>query len=293
VLVSVDGPDPATEEACRPFLDDPRFQLVVQPANRGWVANFNWLVDRADTAFWCYMQQDDLLEPTYLEALVAAARSHPDAAVVYSDMQTFGDREQPVTMPSVGGSSSGRQLTLIYDHHAAVALRGICRLQGLRDAGRLRTNDVDDFASDTVWLSAMARAGELVRVPETLYRKRFHDANVHTAWARWPEERRVRGWVVHCAEMLDEAMLCQATVEERRLLYDATLHRLTTARRAPEYLPDWARTEEGGRRLRAEFFTYLRRHARPDLPELLGTDWPHLRRATRRWRRALDQAGQT
>ena len=30
VLVSVDGPDPATEEACRPFLADPRFRLVVQ-----------------------------------------------------------------------------------------------------------------------------------------------------------------------------------------------------------------------------------------------------------------------
>jgi glycosyltransferase involved in cell wall biosynthesis len=282
VLVSVDGPDPATEEACRPFLDDPRFQLVVQPANRGWVANFNWLVDRADTAFWCYMQQDDLLEPTYLEALVAAARSHPDAAVVYSDMQTFGDREQPVTMPSVGGSSSGRQLTLIYDHHAAVALRGICRLQGLRDAGRLRTNDVDDFASDTVWLSAMARAGELVRVPETLYRKRFHDANVHTAWARWPEQKRVRAWVVHCTEILDEAMLCEATVEERRLLYDATLHRLTTARRAPEYLPDSLRTPEGRTVLLRRFFRRLRHHGRPDLPELLGTDWPGLRRRTMR-----------
>jgi glycosyltransferase involved in cell wall biosynthesis len=293
VLISVDGPDPATEEACRPFLSDPRFRLVVQPRNLGWVGNFNWLVDQAATPYWCYMQQDDLLDPTYLEALVRAARSHPDAAVVYSDMQTFGNRVQPVTQPSVGGSSSGRQLALLYDHHAAVALRGICRLRALQDAGRLRTNEVDSFASDTAWMSAMARAGELIRVPETLYRKRFHDANVHTAWARWPEERRVRGWVVHCAEMLDEAMLCQATVEERRLLYDATLHRLTTARRAPEYLPDWARTEEGGRRLRAEFFTYLRRHARPDLPELLGTDWPHLRRATRRWRRALDQAGQT
>lgn len=283
VLVSVDGPDPATEEACRPFLADPRFRLVVQPENRGWVGNFNWLVDRAETPFWCYLQQDDLLDPTYLEALVRTARSHPDASVVYCDMQTFGDREQPVTMPSVGGSSSGRQLALLYDHHAAVALRGLCRLQSLRDAGRLRRNEVDDFASDTVWMSAMARAGELVRVPETLYRKRFHDANVHTAWARWPEEKRLRGWVVHCAAMLDEAMLCEADVDERRLLYDAVLVRLTTARRAPEYLSDQARTPEGRAILLRRFFRRLRQHGRPDLPELLGTDWPGLRRLTRRW----------
>ena len=286
VLISIDGPDPATEEACRPFLDDPRFRLVVQPENRGWVGNFNWLVDRAETAFWCYLQQDDLWDPTYLQALVTAGRSHPEAAVLYCDMQTFGEREQPVTMPSVGGSSSGRQLALLYDHHAAVPLRGICRLRALRDAGRLRVHEVDSFASDTVWMSAMARAGELVRVPETLYFKRFHDANVHTAWARWPEERRVHGWVVHCAEMLDEALGCDATVEERRLLYDATLHRLVTARRAPEYLPDHLRTDAGRQQLLGAFFDVVRDRARPDLPALLGTDWPGLRRTTRRWRRS-------
>ena len=283
VLISLDGPDPAIEEACRPFLDDPRFQFVVQPERLGWVGNLNWLVDRAATPFWCYQQQDDVLDPAYLETLVRAARQHPDAAVVYCDMQTFGTVEQAVVQPSVGGSSSGRQLALLYDHHAAVALRGLCRLQALRDAGRLRSNEVDDFASDTVWLSSMARAGELVRVPETLYRKRFHDANEHTRWARWPEEKRVLAWVVHCTEMLDEAMLCEATVAERRLLYDATLHRLTTARRAPEYLPEWARTPEGRTILLRRFFRRLRHHGRPDLPDLLGTDWPGLRRLTRRW----------
>ena len=43
VLISLDGPDPATEEACRPFLSDPRFRLMSQPRNLGWVGNFNWL----------------------------------------------------------------------------------------------------------------------------------------------------------------------------------------------------------------------------------------------------------
>jgi glycosyltransferase involved in cell wall biosynthesis len=235
VAISIDGPDPATEEACRPFLADRRFSLVVQPRNLGWVGNFNWLVDRADTTFWCYMQQDDLISPTYLEALVTTARAHPHAAVVYSDMETFGERVQPVTMPSVGGSSSGRQLALIHDHFAAVALRGICR--------------------------------------ETLYRKRFHATNVHTAWARWPEEQRAHAWVVHCTEMLDEAMACEADVDERRLLYDATITRLVTARRAPEYLTGTFRTAEGRHRLVEEFVARLRAVGRPDLPQLLEWDW--------------------
>lgn len=276
VLISVDGPDPATEEACRPFLEDRRFALVVQPENLGWVGNFNWLVDRAETAFWCYLQQDDLIDPRYLEALVTAARDHPQASVVYCDMETFGERVQPVTMPSVGGSSSGRQLALIYDHFAAVPLRGICRLQALRDAGRLRHNEVDDFASDAVWMSSMARAGELIRVPETLYRKRFHGGNVHTAWADWPEEQRARAWVVHCTEMLDEAMACAADRDERRLLYDAVLTRLVTARRAPEYLTGFFRTEAGRGQLVEDFVARLRQVARPDLPDLLGWKWDEL-----------------
>jgi glycosyltransferase involved in cell wall biosynthesis len=31
VIISLDGPQPASEEACRPFLKDSRFHLVAQP----------------------------------------------------------------------------------------------------------------------------------------------------------------------------------------------------------------------------------------------------------------------
>ena len=58
---------------------------------------------------------------------------------------------------------------------------------------------------------------------------------------------------------------------------------ISTARRAPEYLSDQARTPEGRAILLRRFFRRLRQHGRPDLPELLGTDWPGLRRLTRRW----------
>ena len=284
VLISLDGPQPAMEEACRPFLRDSRFRLVSQPARLGWVENINWLIGQVRTPYWCYQQQDDVLEPSYLEALVECAERTPEASVVYTDIQTFGDLDQVVVQPSVGGSSSGRQLALLYDHHAAVAFRGLTRRQALRDAGQVRRNEADDFGADTVWVSAMARAGELRRVPELLYRKRFHAANEHTKWARWPDERRVHAWQVHCAQMLDEAMLAQADVDERRLLWDAVLCRLTTARTAPAYLPASSRTPEGRKALVGEFLRYVRRRRTPALPALLGLeDWPALRRWTRRW----------
>ena len=77
-------------------------------------------------------------------------------------------------------------------------------------------NDVDDFACKTVWMSAAARFGELHRVPGTLYRKRFHDANEHTKRALWPVEKRIRAWIAHGAAMLAQAMQVDATPQQRR-----------------------------------------------------------------------------
>src|SRR2546422_8779875 len=67
VIISLDGPDPASKEICLPFLKDGRFRLVVQPQNLGWVGNINWLMSRVESPYWCYHQQDDLIDPRYIE----------------------------------------------------------------------------------------------------------------------------------------------------------------------------------------------------------------------------------
>jgi glycosyltransferase involved in cell wall biosynthesis len=81
VLISIAGPDEESEEACRPFLEDPRFELVVQPENVGWAENLNSLMARVETDFWCYQPHDDLLDPRYPEVLVEHAAGAPEAAV--------------------------------------------------------------------------------------------------------------------------------------------------------------------------------------------------------------------
>ena len=86
-------------------------------------------------------------------------------------------------------------------------------------------------------MAAMARWGELRRVPVTLYRKRYHPDNEHMKWFGWPVEKRVKAWIVHCAAMLEQAMLVEATAQERRLLWLAAIGRLTSSRTAISYLP--------------------------------------------------------
>lgn len=284
VLISLDGPAPSLAEVCRPFLSDSRFRLVVQPERLGWVGNLAWLMEHTTTPYWIYHQQDDVLEPTYLEVLLAEAARWPEAAVVYTDIVAFGTIEARLSQPSVCGSPLGRQLALIQDHHSAVAFRGLTRTDALHSTGHLRPNTANCFSSDTLWMSAIARSGDLRRIPEPLYRKRFHDANEHTRWASWPEEERARAWRLHCAHMLDEVLQVEATVAERRLLWSALLLRLATGR-PTDYLPESYRAGAAQERLVQRFFGHVRRNAVVDVPALLETEWPALRRWSRTWLR--------
>ena len=236
VLISVDGNDAESADACRPYLRDSRFRMVVQERQLGWADNISHLMAECRGAFWYYHQQDDIVAPDYVSQLIAVAQARPAVAVVYSDILTFGNFEQTIVQRSVVGSPARRELDLLVDHHPAVAFRGLTRREALAKARGVRGNEVDNFSADTTWMASVARAGALIRLPKTLYRKRFHAGNVHTKWAEWPLEKRRLAWCVHCRDMFLEAAAADVTLLDRRLMWHAALARLV-ARVARGYLP--------------------------------------------------------
>jgi GT2 family glycosyltransferase len=279
VVMSLDGPDPAGEDLCRRYLGDPRFRLVVQPERLGWVANIARLMAQAGTDFWYYHQQDDLTDPSYLKTLLDHARTHPEAAVVYSDIEAFTDGGavmEVFVQPSVTGNPVNRQLTLLQGHLPAVAFRGLTRADALRATGCMTENEVENFASDTVWMSSVALSGELHRVPQVLYRKRYHENNIHTKWSVWPVEMRSRAWMVHCAVMCGQAMRAESSVLERRLLWLAAVNRLVWDR-FPYVRPDELSPEY--RTLALSQFSSLV-EASLDLPALLDAPAENITRWT-------------
>jgi glycosyltransferase involved in cell wall biosynthesis len=278
VIVSLDGPDARAEALCAPFLSDPRFRLVVQPRRLGWVGNIAWLMSQVRTPWWCYQQQDDLLDPRYLDVLLEHARDAPEAAVVYCDIEAFGEYRATIVQSSVTGSAAARQLALLYEHHAAVAFRGLTRAAAL--ANGIPPNEIDNFACETAWMAAMARCGELRRVPVTLYRKRYHDDNEHMKWNRWPLEKRIKAWTVHCAAMLEQAMLVDATAHERRLLWLAAAARLTSPRTAARHLPVADLGATGRAMMLHSFFDDVRAVRGIDVATLLEASWEEIRRWT-------------
>jgi len=278
VIVSLDGPDARAEALCAAFTSDPRFRLVVQPQRLGWVGNIAWLMSQAGTPWWCYQQQDDLLDPRYLEVLLEHARGAPEAAVVYCDIEAFGAYRATIIQPSVTGGAVARQLALLYEHHAAVAFRGLTRADVL--AGGIPPNEIDSFACETVWMAVAARWGELRRVPVTLYRKRYHDDNEHTKWDRWPVEKRIKAWIVHCAAMFEQAMLVDATAHERRLLWLAAVGRLMSPRTAARHLPIGDLDAAQRAAMLYAFLDDVVTIRGIDVAVLLGERWEEIRRWT-------------
>jgi GT2 family glycosyltransferase len=229
VLISIDGADAESEAACRPFLADPRVRMVVRTTRLGWAGNARRVFAEAvldGAEYTCLQPSDDLLAEEYLAALLAEAERDPQVAVTYCDIQSFGSLDHRMTQESVTGSPLDREVLLLRRHFAAVAWRGLTRVSALRRLPALRGNRFDDFAEDTVWMALLARAGNLVRVPHSLYRKRYHEANTHLAWFSWPQERKLAAWVQHCCDMLEHALAVAPDAHARDSVVQAARDRL-------------------------------------------------------------------
>ena len=225
VLVSVDGDDQASAVACRPFLNDTRIELVVRQERLGWARNLNSLIERCQSAFFCYWQQDDLADTSYLERLVEHAVSHPEAACSYADVQWFGSAINRKEQPSITGPALDRALAALFAPANWIPFRGLIRGDALRKVGPLRTGHAMSSLEDKTWVVKLAGEGELHRVPKTLYFKRAHATSTHKVWHGWPADQRREAWLTHGVGLL-EVLLPLAGREERPRVLAKVVDRL-------------------------------------------------------------------
>ena len=228
LFISIDGADADSERACLPFASDPRVQIVVQPRRLGWVKNTAAVLAGAgeQAEFVCVQPHDDWVEADYLATLLDAARNHPKAAVVFSDLTVFGTQEGVLSQESVTGTPVERQSVLLTRHFGAVAYRGLNRTSALKTVPPISGNKFGNFACDTVWMARLARAGDLIRVPQAIYHKRYLPSSAHAGWANWHKWQKGAAWIQHCLDMLAEALPVATDREERQLLIDAARARL-------------------------------------------------------------------
>jgi len=270
-LISVDGNDRETAQACSPFLADPRFRLEVQPRQLGWAANFNLVLSRCEADFFCYFQQDDLIDPSYFETLLEVAVSSSAPAIAYCDIKYFGAADWLYEQESITGNAYERvrkqaQVT------TGTPLRGLIRRDAVRAAGSVRVKP-NDYGEDVIWLVKVARYGDFIRIPKALYAKRWHEHNISGNWLRVPQAARRAKWIEFCAGLLQAALPAAQTSEQQLHLWFDSLERLAGGQSV--YTVDDV-TPDAKRKLVADLVQELRRTCEVDVAAALRLSWDGL-----------------
>ena len=215
-IISVDGGDAETAAACRPFLVDQRFRMVVHPKRLDWVGNFNWLLQQDMQEFFCYRQHDDTTALEFFEVLLQSAYKDPNAAAIYCDCQYSGARNDMDIAPSIAGESLDRLFQyLIRVPSSAAPVRGLIRSATIRQAGLVKSDEFRAPLQVIVWLAKLVRSGNFRRVAKPLYYRLDHPHSFSNEFFNSPTDQKLAAWPTLFTGLLEAAIPFCRTPEER------------------------------------------------------------------------------
>ena len=231
VIISVDGNDLATAAACRPFLIDSRFRMVVHPVQLDWVGNFNWLLRQDLREFFCYRQHDDITTPEFFETLLRVSDREPKAAAIYCDCQFQGGSNHVEIARTIRGEPMDRVRRYIEDMSSAAPVRGLIRREAIRHAGLVRSDEFRAPMEVFVWLAKLLRWGNFRRVAKPFYYRLDHPHTFSRQFERTPEDRKRAVLTTLFTGLLEAAMPLCTTHEERRFLHQAIVDQIVVRSR--------------------------------------------------------------
>jgi glycosyltransferase involved in cell wall biosynthesis len=226
-IISVDGGDAETAAACRPFLVDPRFRMVVHPERLDWAGNFNWLLQQDLKEFFCYRQHDDTTAPQFFEVLLQAADKDLNAAAIYCDCQYSGGRNDIDIAPSIVGEPRERLFQyLIRVPSSAAPVRGLIRSAAIRQAGLVRSDEFRAPLEVIVWLAKLARCGNFRRFAKPLYYRLDHPHSFSNEYFNSPTDQKLAAWTTLFTGLLEAAIPFCRTPEERLFFQQIVVDRV-------------------------------------------------------------------
>jgi|RhiMethySRZTD1v2_1073278.scaffolds.fasta_scaffold00605_33 glycosyltransferase involved in cell wall biosynthesis len=194
VLISLDPSDDGTDEVCRPFLADPRFNLIRQPTRLGWPGNVNYLLDQVRSKYYFIIFHDDLIEPDYIARLMRCLRRSPETLCAYPLLKHFGRKPSDTSVVSLEGGHFERALGFFAQPLNSVPIRGLTRIEALRRGLRLRELGTGGFLAETLYCFELALLGNCKRVGRAIYHSRYRPDSVSKGWRVWSDERKRAGW---------------------------------------------------------------------------------------------------
>jgi hypothetical protein len=174
--------DDAIERLAELLRDDDRVTVKSRPETLDWIGHANLLLAEADTEYFCWMPQDDMVSPQdYFGLLVSALDENPDRVLGFPAVvrkATKGRfRKRPVgevayQSPPVdlGQSDPAEEaVRMLNEWNLALGCwRGVFR------TGVARPAPATEDCADLIWAFSMALAGNFIEVREARYLKRFH-----------------------------------------------------------------------------------------------------------------------
>lgn len=180
VIISDNASTDATEDICRNYAQkDSRIRYFRNSNNIGGANNENLTFRLARGKYFRWAAHDDMLAPELLEKCVQVLEQHPEFVLCYSSVVEIDQltREIAVTTHTRGTSPKPYQRLreLMYRNHACEMIYGLIRTDVLQTT-RLQQNYTD---SDRTLLCELALRGPFYELPEPLFYKRYHPANVY------------------------------------------------------------------------------------------------------------------
>jgi glycosyltransferase involved in cell wall biosynthesis len=100
LIVSDNASTDGTEEICRSYAQgDARVQYHRADQNMGAIWNFNRVFELARGEYFMWAAHDDLRDPRYVSACVAALRASPDAVLCCTGIRFIDEDGRPVEVP--------------------------------------------------------------------------------------------------------------------------------------------------------------------------------------------------
>ncbi len=197
LLVYDDASGDDTVAVMRPYLDDPRVKLVVQPQNQGLFANFNQSAEAARGELIKYLCADDFLDERFLELLVPLMEDPAVQIATCANWLIDGEDnltgEQIAPFGAAGFVESEEVARQLAEWHNVVGMptNTIVRRRTLAAVGGF-DGRYAPAADIHLWLKLLAHGG-LAWAPEKLCFIRIHSTHSH-AYGPDPTESPFLVW---------------------------------------------------------------------------------------------------
>jgi glycosyltransferase involved in cell wall biosynthesis len=163
-------------------------RVIARRENLGWLRNTNALMGEARGALMFFAFHDDLVEPTYVEALAGALVTDRRAILAFSDMDVTNveGTTEAYAFDELDGVTSRVARGLVMARKPRgwwVPNRGLFRAEAFGRIGGIKPNAAGEYSADWTWLLHMALLGAFRRVPQTLCHKFYTRGSISRSWA--------------------------------------------------------------------------------------------------------------